>query len=64
MAVEIFGSYPPEISPVMLSSLARAKPSPWSQSLELEKASFGDDEDFALVISPPPPRWPRVFPSL
>jgi len=40
-----------------------AQESGWSQSHKPEKPCF-DDEDFAVVINPPPPRWPRIFPSL
>jgi len=35
-----------------------------TQPREPEKASVGDDDDFTLEADPPPPQWPRIFPSL
>ena len=62
MTIETYRPSPSEISRVALGSPARAQQSPRGQSRELEKPSFGADEDFTLAVSPPP-RWPRIFPT-
>ena len=64
MTVEINHSSPSEIYRVALSSPTKGHWSSRTRPRELEKARVGDDEDLALVVSPPPSRWPRIFPSL
>jgi hypothetical protein len=64
MTVEIYRSSPAEISRITLSSPVTGQPSRRTQPREPEKASVGDDDDFTLEADPPPPQWPRIFPSL
>jgi len=63
MTIETCCSSTSELYSVVPGSPAMAQESGWSQSHKPEKPCF-DDEDFAVVINPPPPRWPRIFPSL
>lgn len=64
MTVETNHLCPSEIYLVPLSSPASTQQFSRALLREPEKANFGDDGDFALVVNPPPPRWPRIFPSL
>ena len=64
MTVETYRSSPSEISRGVFRSPAKAQQLPWVPTHEPERASSGDDEDFARVINPVLPRWPRIFPSL
>jgi hypothetical protein len=65
MTVEINRSSPSEIYRVALSSSTREQQLSWAPSREPEKANLVDDgDDLAFVVSPPPSRWPRIFPSL
>jgi hypothetical protein len=64
MTVEFNRSSPSEIYRVALSLPASAQHSSRTPSGEPGKTNFNDDEDIALGANPPPPRWPRIFPSL
>jgi hypothetical protein len=64
MIVEINRSSPSETYRVAISSPARERQSSWVPSRAPETANLVDDGDLAVVVSPPPSRWPRIFPSL
>jgi hypothetical protein len=64
MIVEINRSSPSEIYRVATNLPARERQSSWVPSCPPERANLVDDGDLALVVSPPPSPWPRIFPSL
>jgi len=64
MTVEFDRSSPSDFYRAVLSSPAREQRSSWAPSRDPEKAGLVDDGDLTLVVSPPPSRWPRIFPSL
>ena len=65
MTVEIYRSSPAEISRITLSSPVTGQRSRRTQPREPEKANLVEDgDDLAFVVSPPPSRWPRIFPSI
>jgi hypothetical protein len=63
MTVKFTRSYPNEIPQIVLNP-GTGHSSGWSPPREPKEASVGDDEDLARLASPPPSRWPRIFPSL
>jgi hypothetical protein len=64
MTVDIYPSFPAETSRIALSSRVPCHWSGRTRRHEPEKASVDDDEELAQLVSPPPSRWPRIFPSL
>ena len=64
MIVEINRSSPPETYRVAIGSLTRERQSSWVPSRAPETANLVDGGGLAVVVSPPPSRWPRIFPSL
>jgi hypothetical protein len=64
MTVEIYPSFLAETSQMAPSSPVTGHWSGRTRRHEPETTSVGDDEDLAFVVSPPPSRWPRIFPSL
>jgi hypothetical protein len=64
MTIEFIRSYPTETHRLALNSSVTGHSSGWSPPREPKEASIGDDEELAQMVSPPPSRWPRIFPSL
>ena len=64
MIIEFTRSHPNEIPQRVLSSPGTGHSSGWTRPREPKDASVGDEKELAHLASPPPSRWPRIFPSL